>query len=433
MTSAEDSPPVVGTVTEYQQAPFERRRQWTTGEDLVRITGPEKDRYVVSHPDLIKDVLLEDSDDYRKFDPYKQIFGGGIVAVEGEQWRNQRRELQPFFETSRVRSYSEKISDIATDIADGLEDGTTFDAYESMKTLALRVMLQALFSETDENRTITEATDSVTHWFRESASTGEIPGDVQDDYERGMERLLERIHDMIDAREQGEGGDDLLSILLAAGETSDADYTDERIRDEMVTMLFGAHETSAIMLTYTLHLVADAPEVQDRLVAEVDDVLDGDEPGEQHLDELTYMEQVIDESLRYRPPAHAIFRETTTDTTLGGYAIPEESIVQLPECVVHRDERWWDDPDEFRPSRFAGESDRHSFAFFPFGVGPRQCIGERFARIEAKLSLAVLFDRFTFDRVTEDFDMYASLTAAPDRPIKLTPHARDETTVTESR
>ncbi|MFC7081684.1 cytochrome P450 [Halorussus caseinilyticus] len=362
----------------------ETRTEWAKEGDVVRITGPEKDHYMVSHPDFVEGVLIKNNEDYYKFDPYKQIFGGGVVAVEGEQWRAQRGELQPFFRASQVRSYCDSISEIVTEIADGLTDGETFDAHEVMTDVTLRVMLRALFGEMEEDRAITEATDTITHWFRESASAGEIPENVEKEYESGRKQLVNRVEEMIEDRKQNGSGDDLLSTLVTVGSDSEADYTDERVRDEMITFLFGGHETSAILLTYVLYFVANKPKVEERLVAEIDEVLNGDDPRARHLDDLTYTEQVIDETMRYCPPAHAIFRETATDTTLGDYLIPEGNVVQLPEWVIHRDERWWDAPDEFRPSRFAGSSDRHSFAYFPFGSGPRQCIGEQFTERKLK-------------------------------------------------
>lgn len=424
MSEQKQAPPVVGTLAEYEQAPFRCRREWSKEADVVRITGPDKDHYVASHPELVEEVLIKDNESYKKFEPYKDIFGNGVVAVEGEQWRAQRRELQPFFEVEQVRSYSEKVGKTVTQVADTIEDNQTFDSREVMTDLTLQVMLRALFGESDDDGTITEAADLITTWFRESASPGAVPENIQADYERGREQLVARIEEMIQARKQAEGGNDLLSMLVDVDSENKSNYTDDRIRDEMITFLFGAHETSALMLTYALYLLSDAPKVEERLVAEIGEVLDGDEPRAKHLDDLTYTEQVLNETLRLYSPAHALFREVTTETTLGGYTIPEGDILQLPECVIHRDERWWDNPDEFDPSRFSGSTDRHSFAYFPFGAGPRQCIGEMFARMEGKLALAALFDRFTFERETEEFDLEASLTAVPDRSIELTARAR---------
>jgi cytochrome P450 len=144
-------------------------------------------------------------------------------------------------------------------------------------------------------------------------------------------------------------------MLVAIGAGGAEDYTDERIRDEMITMLFGAHETTALTLTYTLYLLADAPDVGRRLRAELDSVLDGSAPGPEHLEQLEYTEQVIDEALRLYSPAHSLFREAATDVELDGYTIPEGDVLYLPQWVVHRDDRWWDEPTAFRPERFAGD------------------------------------------------------------------------------
>ena len=155
-------------------------------------------------------------------------------------------------------------------------------------------------------------------------------------------------------------------------------------------------------------------------------MLDGSLPSADDLSELVYTEQVIEGARRLYWPAHSLFRETVTDVTVGDHTIPEGDVVLLPQWVVHRDERWWDGPTEFRPERFGeAETDRPGFAFFPFGAGPRRCIGESFARAELKLVLAGLADNFEFECLTQEFEMQASLTAIPDRPIKVVAHARE--------
>lgn len=422
MSSKRELPPVVGTLAEYSEAPFERRTEWAEEGDVVRIRGPEADHHMAVHPDHVEQVLFDDNDKFVKFGGYESVFGQGIVSVYGDQWRAQRGTLQPAFQPGRVRSYCETIQEITREAVADLEDGQTIDARELFTDLTMEVMLNTLFGgATDEQGTISKAAHRITEWFLETATVGDVPPEVQSDFEHGMEDLVELIDEMIEDRKGAteETDSDLLSMLIAIGTGGDADYTDERIRDEMITMLFAAHETTALTLTYTLYLLADAPDVETRLLSELDTVLDGDFPGPEHLDDLTYTEQVIDEALRLYSPAHSLFREATTDVNLGGYTIPQGDVLYLPQWVVHRDERWWEDPETFRPERFGGDADRPSFAFFPFGAGPRRCIGEEFARAEAKLVVAALADAFEFEQKTETFEMHASLTAIPDRPIEL--------------
>jgi cytochrome P450 len=426
MSTENNPPPTVGTLAEYSRAPFERRTEWAREGDVVRITGDDEDHHMIVHPDYVKEVLLK-RDDVVKFDGHESVFGRGMVSVYGDQWRAQRGAVQPMFQPAQIRSYAETIQEIVRGVVGELGDGETFDAREQFTDLTMEVMLQTLFGgESHRKETISRAASRITEWFLETATAGDVPPEVQSGYERGMDELVGMIDEMIEQRRTAPSSSDgLLSLLVELGPDSDANYTDGRIRDEMITMLFGAHETTALTLTYTIYLLAGEQRAERRLLDELETVVETDVPGPSHLDELTYTEQVIDEALRLYSPAHSLFREATAEVELGGYTIPEGDVLYLPQWVIHRDERWWDDPQEFRPERFADNGDRHPFAFFPFGAGPRRCIGEAFARAEAKIVVGGLLRAFSFERETETFEMEASLTAVPDRTLELTAHARE--------
>lgn len=425
MSSEKSVPPAVGTLAEYTEAPFERRREWSQEGDVVRIEGDQEDHHMVTHPDHVEDILF-DQENYKKFGGYEEVFGKGMLAQYGDQWRAQRGTLQPAFQPVQVESYVDSVRDIIHQSRERLTDGEVFDVRALMNDLTMEVMLDALFGGASgrKKETISEATEMITDWFLETATAGPVPDEVQREMEQSIENVSQVVDEMIAVRDGDRTSDDLLSILIAVGPDSDIGYSQERIRDEMLTMLFAAHETTALTLTYTLYLLADESEAEQKLHREVTEVVDGAFPSSDHLSELDYTEQVVNESLRVYSPAHSLFREATADVSVGEYTIPEGDVVYLPECVIHHDERWWDEPSEFRPERFAGESDRPTCAFFPFGVGPRRCIGEQFARAEAKLVVAAFTQEYTFERVTEEFNRYASLTAVPDRPIELLPHAR---------
>jgi len=418
-------PPTVGTLSEYSQAPFERRTEWAEAGDLVRITGPDADHHMVAHPAYVEQVLFEE-DGVMKYEGHESVFGKGMVSVYGDQWRAQRGAMQPAFQPAAIQSYTETMRDIVTGVINEIDDGQTIDARERFTDLTMEIMLQTLFGGSGERKkTISRAAARITEWFLETATAGDVPPEVQSDYERGMDELTTLIDGMVGDRRAGEGGGGLLSMMLELGPDSDAGYTDERIRDEMITMLFGAHETTALTLTYTMYLLAGNPEAAAQARSELSSVVGGGVPGPEHLSKLEYTEHTIDEALRLYSPAHSLFREATADVELGGYTVPEGDLILLPQWVIHRDERWWDDPQTYRPERFADDGDRPSFAFFPFGAGPRVCIGEAFARAEAKVVVGGLLDAFEFEQETETFGMEASLTAVPDRPIELTAWARE--------
>ena len=421
MSTETERPPPVGTLAEYSEAPFARRTEWAQEGDLVRITGPDADHHMAVHPDHVEEIVF-DQRRFKKFEAYESVFGKGVISVYGDQWRAQRGAIQPAFVPQKVRQYVTQMRGVVRSVTNRLGGGGTFDARSVFSDLTMEVMLRALYGGVNGKEPISAAAERITEWFLESATAGDVPPEVQGGYESGLSELVTLIDEMVAERDGSEDGD-LLSMLIALGADSDAEYTSDRIRDEMITMLFAAHETTALTLTYTLYLLADSPGVEQRLHAEIDEVVDGELPTAEEIDELTYTEQVIDEALRLYCPAHALFRETTEEISLDGYTIPQGDVVQLPQWVIHRDERWWDEPTAFRPERF-DERDHRSYAFFPFGVGPRRCIGEDFARAESKLVVASLCNQFSFDRLTEEFEMHASLTAVPDRPIELVAHDR---------
>lgn len=425
MSTGTKRPPVVGTLAEYSEAPFERRTEWAKTGDIVRITGNEADHHMATHPEYVEEVLFEE-EEVVKYDGFESVFGDGMVAQYGDQWQAQRGAIQPAFRPGMIQSYVETMRGTVQQFCAAIDDGQTFDAREQFTDLTMEIMLQTLFGGTGERKeTISGAAERITEWFLESATAGEVPPEVQSDYERGMDDLLELVDGMIADRRSGQGGGGLLSMMIELGPDSDANYTDERIRDETINMLFGAHETTALTLTYTMYLLAGNPEAASRARSELSSVVGEGVPESEHLSELEYTEQTVDEALRLYCPAHSLFRETTADIELGGYTVPEGDLILLPQWVIHRDGRWWDDPETYRPERFADDSDRPSFAFFPFGAGPRACIGETFARAEAKVVVGGLLDAFEFERETETFEMQASLTAVPDRPVELTARTRE--------
>lgn len=419
MSSEMGIPPAVGTLAEYSEAPFERRTEWAQEGDVVRITGPEEDHHMVTHPDLVQRVLFSDNDEFVKFDGYESVFGQGIVSVYGDQWRAQRGAMQPAFVPDRVQTYAETMRRIIDEKVTTVDDEQTVDMRQWFSDLTMEVMLETLFGgAAGKKATISEAAERITEWFLETATAGDVPPEVNEGFDAGMDDLTSLIDEMVGQRDGSEDGD-LLSMLIALGSDSEAGYTDDRIRDEMITMLFAAHETTSLTLTYTVFLLANAPRVESRLRRELDAVLGDHGVRPEHLDDLGYTERVIDEALRLYCPAHSLFRETTRDVTVGKFTIPEGEVVHLPQWVVHRDERWWDDPTTFRPERFAGDSEPRPFSYFPFGAGPRRCLGEDFARVEAKLAVAAFVDEFDFERETETFELFASLAAVPDRPVEL--------------
>jgi cytochrome P450 len=233
-----------------------------------------------------------------------------------------------------------------------------------------------------------------------------LPGDAE--FDAALRELEAVVDDIVAMRRDdvGSGDDpdapmDLLSILLRARERGE--QTDEQLRDELVTMLLAGHDTTALTLTYAWYLLSEHPDAERRLHEEVDAVLDGDRPGMAHVRELEYTERAIQEAMRLYPPVYTILRTPTRRFEVDGYTVPPGSTVMLPQWAVHRSPRHWDDPEAFDPDRWTPERsrERHRFAYFPFGGGPRHCIGKHLAILEAQLIVATVASRYRLAYVGE--------------------------------
>ncbi|MFC6952834.1 cytochrome P450 [Halorubellus litoreus] len=412
----------------------------------------------VADPDAIEDVLVSRSDAFRKGD-FETDFGeiiaaDGLAFTEGEQWRRQRMALQGSFTPAKVQGFADDIVDRANAMADdwAATDGE-IALRDANSRFALDVLARTLLDvdlDGDRGDVVATAADAISDYASPAAMAVPdwIPLPVDRRYRESMDALDALVDDVVadrrarvegaaDDTDEGAGGDgdgddgygeDLLGTMLRGIDDADADAAggadagvrEDELRDQLVTFLFAGHETTATALTYAVWLVAGHPEVRERLDGELDAVLDGDDPSFADVPRLPYTEAVVEEALRLYPPVVAVYREPTTPTTVGGYRVDPGDALQLSIYQVHRDDRWWDAPTEFRPERFLtaddvadaadergldadaaafGRDDRPEYAFLPFGGGPRHCIGMRFARLELRLALATLANRLEFAQV----------------------------------
>ena len=250
-----------------------------------------------------------------------------------------------------------------------------------------------------------------------------MPDDAE--FDRAMGTLDEVLDDIIAVREESlgtaeDGPMDFLSVLLRARD--DGNQSPEQLRDEMMTMLLAGHDTTALTLTYTWFLLSEHPEVEQRVHEELDDVIGDDRPGMEHVRELDYLEWVIQEAMRLYPPVYTIFREPTEDVTLSGYEVEAGTTLMVPQWGVHRSERFYDDPETFDPERWKPEraKERPRFAYFPFGGGPRHCIGKHLAMLEAQLIVATTAQRYELEFLGETpLELMPSLTAHPRQEMSM--------------
>ncbi|RQG94847.1 cytochrome P450 [Natrarchaeobius chitinivorans] len=430
--STQDCPPAVGTVSEYDENPFRRLEQWGEHGDVVRITGSETDRHVLSHPSDIERMFFEHQDILEKhMVGQTSVATKSVGSVYGDQWRAQRSVQQPYFGPDRVRSNCSTFGEIARNVVDEVVTGERIDVHELMRRTAVRVILRTIFGDEHVSDDILECSAPIVDWHEAKAADGEIPPEITDRFESAHATLVDRIDTLIEKRRRsddaGKLDDDggLIPVLLAAGPDSDAQYTTDRIRDEMLAKFFSAHRTTSELWTYCLYTIATSPDIERECLAELESVAPDGRLGAQHVDELEYVERVLREVLRLYPPAPVLSRQLSADVSLDEYTLPAGDVVYFPAITVHRDERWWDEPERFVPNRFETDQPRHSFAYFPFGVGPRRCPGEEFTLAASKVVLGELLSAFSFERDTNTDQLGDRPAGVLNSPVYLRPRRRE--------
>jgi cytochrome P450 len=384
----------------------------------------------VYDPELVQSVLVARNDEFRKGD-FESSFGelfapDGLAFTEGEPWRRDRQLLQPAFTPHHLQSFAETMVDRTGDAADSWATDGTVDLRTASSDLTLDILVGTLFDldlGAERGRVVRDAVDAIAE--RTSGLSMLVPGWLPTPskrrFDRRMAALDELVADLVRERravpDGPEAGGDLLDTLLAAEYPDGSSMDAERIRDQLVTFLFAGHETTAVALTYAVWLLAGHPTVRDELDAELAAVCGEDDPTIDDLAQLEWTEAIVKEALRMYPPVYAIYRQPVEDTILGGYEVCADETLVLASYHIHRDSRWWDDPDAFRPERWLGDGDddRPEYAYFPFGGGPRHCIGMRFATMELTLALATLARRLEFERGTDDLTPAAKTTLDPGR------------------
>jgi cytochrome P450 len=411
-----DGIPVLGNTLQFTSDPQTFYDELASYGDVVGYSVARQRMATVLHPDLVEQVLVTDSDSYGKWD--LSDFGThfapeGLLFTEGEQWREQRTQAQPAFQLDRIRGYGDAMAGYAHGLVDDLDDGEVFAANQRFSELTLRILADSLFDlevdGSEAGEAITRAAEALNERADPDGITTFVPTWVPTPSNRRYRRAMDEFEDTADEliaerhAADAEAHDDLLAMLMRAGDDGDG-MSDTELRDTMLTFLFAGHETTSLALTYTTYLLAEHPDVADRLRREVDDAVEGDTPGAFEVFGLELLDRVCTESMRLYPPAYVVFREAREDVELGGYDLPEGTKLTLPQFRIHRDGRWYDAPDEFRPDRWTDEFEGSlpEYAYFPFGGGPRHCIGMRFAMLELKLVLATLVRNCRFDYVGDE-------------------------------
>jgi cytochrome P450 len=362
----------------------------------------------VSDPALIEQVLVKQSSRFGKdwfARDLKRVLGEGLLTSEGDFWKRQRRLMSPAFHRERLAEYAAVMVERAEHDFAEWSTGAERDVHHDFMELTLDIVARTLFSADVEGvgAVVGPALDAVLDWYSNPMLVSnpwlmKTPLPAARRHREAIAAMRGIVDGIIRQRRASPDPDshDLLAMLLAAQDEDGARMTDAQVLDEVLTLFLAGHETTALSLSWTVALLCEHPEVTKRLRAEAEAVAPGRPLAYADVPKLPYAEAVVLESMRLHPPAWAIGREALEDFELGGHRFPKGIAIFLSPWSVHRDERWFSEPDRFNPDRWLdGLAKRlHKFQYFPFGGGPRICIGNAFAMMESVLLLSTFARRF---------------------------------------
>ena len=406
--------------------------------DVVRFAGGPPGKYHVEavalfHPDAVQFVLAGGSDNFWKGDDAYQevrdVLGDGLLTANGDVWKRQKRMVQPLFTHKTVASYVPMIVDEAAGLVEHwqapLAAGQTVDLSSEMTRVSLRVVGRAVFGA-DVDHMLPVFKDRVPYLSRRAFKRAINPFKTPQHWptpsnlvaHRRQEAILAVVDDLIARKRNHPSADtDLVTLLLSATDPENGgSLTDQEVRDQALVFLMAGHETTATSLTFTLHLLGRHPDIQRRVQAEVDEVLGGRAPTLADIPSLAYTTMAIKEAMRLFPAAHDIPRTPKESFEWGGYTIPAGCAVVVSPWATHRHPKFWDDPWTYDPERFTPEREkaRHRYAYFPFGGGPRACIGQYLSMLESVILVSSLLQAYEVRTEERKVPLFTGITLRPE-------------------
>jgi len=408
--------------------------------DIVRARFFYVIAYFLYNPQDIELVLSTNARNYIKSmtlrsNFFQRLVGNGLVTSEGEFWRRQRRLAQPAFHRQRISAYGSVMVEFAQRACQLWRAEETRDIHRDMMRLTLEIVVKTLFNadvsgEADNvGRILTQivkpfSSQATVKWILDNR----LPTPAHYRFNRATAEIDKIVYQII-AERRGTGYDqgDLLSMLLQAQDEDGSQMTDKQLRDEVMTLFLAGHETTALALSWAWYLLAQNPDCERHFHEELDSVLAGRLPTVEDLPKLQYTEKVAKEAMRLYPPAFGIGRQPIEDCEIGGYSIPAGSQVLMFPWATHRDPRFFGEPERFNPGRWSEDfvSQLPKYAYFPFGGGPRACIGNQFAMMEIILLLATIGQRFRFSLCSDhQVTLLPAMSLRPRHGIKVRVHCR---------
>lgn len=400
--------PVLGVLPALQKDPLGvMERATLAGSPVTRLPLPLVDGYILGEPRLVEHVLVTNSRNYvkqtRGYDMLRKVLGNGLVTSEGEFWKRQRRIAQPAFHKERLFAFGETMTRAATEMVNAWKPGQPFDVANEFMQVTLRLVGETLLSSdvtseaSEVGHAITVALEHLIHRTLHPFGFPEwVPTPRNVSFKRSLETLDRVVLDMIAARREGGGPtNDLLAMLMEARDPETGEgMSDGQLRDEVMTIFLAGHETTANALAWTVMLLGKSPQVEQRLVRELREVLGGRVPVMNDVPKLPYTAMVLKESMRLYPPVWSLARRVVEDDLVEGVLLPKDALVFICPYALHRLPRAWKDPEAFDPERWAPDAPPPpKGAYLPFSMGQRKCIGDTFAMVEATLILATVLQR----------------------------------------
>jgi len=406
--------PLIGNALDFfktEGMPVEALRQASQQQgDVMRVQVGARTMYVVADPVLIHEILVKRVQEFHKLSVLNQkprgldrFFRNGILTSDYPEWRPQHKIIQPLMHTKHIEGYAETMVRMGEQLLAGWRAGSTRDLHADMTQVTMWIIAETMFGMDIANTpqlqlagrlgqaiTVADTTRPLPEFLlgqrnRQAAKVNEI-----------MSALVAQLMQERRANADSQQRSDLLTLLMQTTDEEGNPMPDEFVRNNILTLFFAGHETTANTLVWALHYLAQNPTVLATLHAEVDATLQGRAPTLTDLRKLPYTQMVIKETMRIEPTVAMIPRALTADTELGGYQLTKGSVVLIPPYIVHRDPRWWRAAEQFDPTRFSAENEPNipKFAYLPFGGGPRICIGNHFALMEAQILLSMIVSRF---------------------------------------
>jgi cytochrome P450 len=415
--------PILGVMPEFNRDTLGFITRCRDYGDVVRARFLYVTAYFLYHPNDIEYVVSTHSRNFVKSmslrsNFFQRLVGNGLLTSEGEFWKRQRRLAQPAFHRQRINAYADVMVEYTQRSIATWRPGEIRDIHRDMMGLTLEIVVRTLFNAdvSQDADKVGRALSEIVKPFGAQATVkwildNRLPTPAHRRFHRTAQKLDDIVYRIIaERRTSGRDEGDLLSMLLAAQDEDGSQMTDKQLRDEVMTLFLAGHETTALTLSWTWYLLAQSPLVEQKFHSELDEVLGGRLPTMEDVPRLKFTDMIARESMRLYPPAYGLGREAIEDFEIGGFRIPRKSQIFMFQWATQRDPRFFPEPNEFQPDRWTDEfaAGLPKYAYFPFGGGPRFCIGNTFAMMEIVLVLATIGQQFRLKLV-------------PDHPVSILP------------